>query len=95
MCIVGAVRTPIGAFQGSLASLTATQLGSVAITGGHAGYAASTLVPAVDLLHGCSSACLCCLRTGALDRAGVAAEDVQEVYMGIVLSANLGQVVHP
>ncbi len=35
VCIVGAIRTPIGAFQGSLASLTATQLGSIAIAGAH------------------------------------------------------------
>ena len=31
---------------------------------------------------------------GALERAGVGADDVQEVYMGNVLSANLGQVLH-
>jgi len=29
---------------------------------------------------------------GALERAGVSGDDVQEVFMGNVLSANLGQV---
>jgi acetyl-CoA C-acetyltransferase len=58
--IVSAVRTPIGAFNGALASLTAPQLGSIAIK-------------------------------GALEKAGVAPELVQEVYMGNVLSAGMGQ----
>jgi acetyl-CoA acetyltransferase len=44
VCIVGAVRTPIGAFQGSLASLTATQLGSLAIRGGDADLSINTRV---------------------------------------------------
>lgn len=58
--IVSAVRTPIGSFGGSLASLSATQLGSIAIK-------------------------------GALEKAGVKAEDVEEVLMGNVVSAGLGQ----
>lgn len=58
--IVSAVRTPIGSFGGSLASLSATQLGSIAIK-------------------------------GALEKAGVASEEVNEVFMGNVVSANLGQ----
>ncbi len=58
--IVSAVRTPIGAMNGSLSSLTATQLGSIAIK-------------------------------GALEKAGIAPELVQEVYMGNVISAGLGQ----
>ena len=58
--IVSAVRTPIGAMNGSLSSLTATQLGSIAIK-------------------------------GALEKAGIAPEMVQEVYMGNVISAGLGQ----
>lgn len=58
--IVSAVRTPIGSFGGSLASLSATQLGSIAIK-------------------------------GALEKAGVKAEDVKEVLMGNVVSAGLGQ----
>jgi acetyl-CoA C-acetyltransferase len=58
--IVSAVRTPIGAFNGSLAALTAPQLGSIAIK-------------------------------GALAKAGVSPEMVQEVYMGNVISAGLGQ----
>lgn len=58
--IVSAVRTPIGSFNGSLASLSATQLGAAAIK-------------------------------GAVDRAGIQPDQVQEVFMGNVLSANLGQ----
>ncbi|RMG18767.1 MAG: acetyl-CoA C-acetyltransferase [Deltaproteobacteria bacterium] len=58
--IVGAARTPIGAFQGSLAPLSAPKLGAVAIS-------------------------------GALERAGVAPEEVQEVLMGEVLQAGVGQ----
>jgi acetyl-CoA C-acetyltransferase len=58
--IVSAQRTPIGAFQGALAPLTAPQLGSAAIK-------------------------------GALEAAGVKPADVQDVIMGNVLSANLGQ----
>eukprot|EP00897_Mesotaenium_endlicherianum_P005701 jgi/Mesen1/5159/ME000256S04340 len=60
VCIVGAARTPMGGLMGSLASLTAIQLGSVAIS-------------------------------AALKRASVAADNVQEVLMGNVLTANLGQ----
>lgn len=58
--IVSAVRTPIGAFNGSLASLTATQLGAAAIK-------------------------------GALNKAGVSPDQVNEVFMGNVISAGLGQ----
>ncbi|UXX81201.1 acetyl-CoA C-acyltransferase [Reichenbachiella carrageenanivorans] len=58
--IVSAVRTPIGSFGGSLSSLTATKLGSIAIT-------------------------------GALEKAGVKTELVDEVFMGNVVSAGLGQ----
>jgi acetyl-CoA C-acetyltransferase len=58
--IVSTVRTPIGAFNGALAPLQATQLGALVIK-------------------------------GALERAGVAASEVNEVYMGNVISANLGQ----
>ena len=58
--IVGAARTPIGRFLGGLASLTAPQLGAVAIR-------------------------------AALERAGVSAGDVQEVIMGNVLQAGVGQ----
>src|SRR5690242_5703064 len=58
--IVSAQRTPIGAFQGVLAPVTATQLGSVAIR-------------------------------GALEAAGIKPAEVQEVIMGNVLSAGLGQ----
>lgn len=58
--IVDAVRTPIGSFQSSLSSLSATQLGGLAIK-------------------------------GLLDRSGISVEEVNEVYMGNVCSAGLGQ----
>ena len=58
--IVGKARTPIGRFQGALASQTAPQLGAVAIT-------------------------------GALKDAGLSTEDIDEVIMGEVLSAGVGQ----
>jgi acetyl-CoA C-acetyltransferase len=58
--IVSAKRTPIGAFLGALAPLTAVQLGSAAIK-------------------------------AAVEAAGIDAGDVQEVIMGCVLPAGLGQ----
>ncbi|HET8858928.1 acetyl-CoA C-acyltransferase [Marivirga sp.] len=58
--IVSAVRTPIGSFGGSLASLSAIDLGAAAIK-------------------------------GALSKANVDAKEVDEVFMGNVVSANLGQ----
>ena len=58
--IVSAVRTPLGSFGGKLSSLTAVELGSIAIK-------------------------------GALKKAGVDPSEVQEVIMGNVISANLGQ----
>ncbi|NBB84301.1 MAG: acetyl-CoA C-acyltransferase [Alphaproteobacteria bacterium] len=58
--IVDAARTPMGGFQGDLADVKATTLGSVAIE-------------------------------AALDRAGLPAEAVDEVVMGCVLPAGLGQ----
>jgi acetyl-CoA C-acetyltransferase len=58
--IVSAVRTPIGAFNGSLAAVSATQLGAVAIK-------------------------------GALAKAGISPEMVEEVFMGNVISAGMGQ----
>lgn len=58
--IISAVRTPIGSFGGSLAEVSATKLGSVAIK-------------------------------GALEKAGVDPKEVNEVFMGNVISANLGQ----
>ncbi|MDB5128422.1 acetyl-CoA C-acyltransferase [Mucilaginibacter sp.] len=58
--IVSATRTPIGSFGGSLASLSATQLGAIVIK-------------------------------SAIEKAGLQPSDIQEVYMGNVLSANLGQ----
>jgi acetyl-CoA C-acetyltransferase len=58
--ILAARRTPVGAFQGAFASVTAPQLGSVAIK-------------------------------AALADSGVAAEQIDEVIMGCVLSAGIGQ----
>lgn len=58
--IVAAARTPMGSFNGKLASVPAPKLGAVAIK-------------------------------GALEQAGVDAKEVQEVFMGNVLSAGLGQ----
>ncbi|MBL9039709.1 MAG: acetyl-CoA C-acyltransferase [Archangium sp.] len=58
--IVGAARTPVGAFQGALASLTAPQLGAIAIK-------------------------------AALERAGLKPDQVQQVFMGNVLTAGIGQ----
>jgi len=58
--IVSAVRTPIGSFGGSLASLSAVDLGAAAIK-------------------------------GALTKANVDAKEVNEVFMGNVVSANVGQ----
>jgi acetyl-CoA C-acetyltransferase len=58
--IVGAARTPIGSFLGSLAAVTAPRLGAVAIR-------------------------------AALARAGVAVDAVDEVVMGNVLQAGVGQ----
>ena len=58
--ILGSARTPIGAFLGRLAPLTAPQLGSIAIR---------------------------C----ALERSGVRGDDVDDVYMGNVVQAGVGQ----
>lgn len=58
--IVAAVRTPMGSFGGSLRSLSATQLGALAIK-------------------------------GAIEKAGIDAALVTDVFMGSVLQANLGQ----
>ena len=58
--ITGAARTPLGAFQGAFSTVTAPQLGSVAIR-------------------------------AALARAGVDPASVEEVLMGNVLPAGLGQ----
>ena len=58
--IAGAVRTPIGSFQGGLSSLKSTQLGSIVIR-------------------------------EALNRADIHPAKVNEVVMGCVLAAGLGQ----
>jgi acetyl-CoA C-acetyltransferase len=58
--IVSAARTPVGSFNGALASLPAHELGKLAIQ-------------------------------AAVERAGIAAADVDEVIMGQVLQAGAGQ----
>jgi acetyl-CoA C-acetyltransferase len=58
--IASAARTPVGSFQGSLASLSAPQLGSIAIR-------------------------------GAIEKAGLKPSDIEEGFIGNVISANLGQ----
>lgn len=58
--IVGAARTAVGAFQGSLSSLTAPQLGAAAIK-------------------------------AAVERAGIKPDAVDQVVMGCVLQAGVGQ----
>ncbi len=58
--IVAVARTPVGAFGGSLSSLSAVQLGSITIK-------------------------------NAVSRANIKPEMVQEVFMGNVVSANIGQ----
>lgn len=58
--IMSAVRTPIGSFGGGLSTVSATQLGAVAIK-------------------------------GALEKIGLDGKEVDEVLMGSVLQANLGQ----
>ncbi len=60
VCIISAVRTPIGSYGGKLAGFTAVQLGSLAVK-------------------------------GAIEKATIPASTVQEVFMGNVISANLGQ----
>jgi acetyl-CoA C-acetyltransferase len=58
--ILGGARTPIGSFQGTLSSLAAPKLGSIAIK-------------------------------GALQNAGVTADQIEQVIMGNVLQAGVGQ----
>jgi len=58
--IISAVRTPIGSFGGSLASLSAITLGGIAVK-------------------------------GAVQRAGIDPKLIQEIFIGNVLSAGLGQ----
>jgi len=58
--IVSAARTPIGSFLGSLSTMSATQLGSIAIK-------------------------------GAMDKINLDPALVQEVFMGNVVQAGVGQ----
>ncbi len=58
--IVSVARTPVGCFGGGLSSLSAVELGSIAIK-------------------------------NAVQRAGIKPEQVDEVFIGNVISANLGQ----
>jgi acetyl-CoA C-acetyltransferase len=58
--IIAAVRTPMGSFGGALSTVSATQLGAIAIK-------------------------------GALNQAKLSVDLINEVFMGNVLQANLGQ----
>ncbi|MDO6655288.1 acetyl-CoA C-acetyltransferase [Anaerobacillus sp. 1_MG-2023] len=58
--IVSAIRTPVGSFNGSLKSISATELGAMVIK-------------------------------GAVEKAGLSIDQVEEVIMGNVLQAGLGQ----
>ncbi len=58
--IASYARTPMGGFQGALASVKATDLGAVAVK-------------------------------AAVDRAGLAGDAIERIYMGCVLPAGLGQ----
>ena len=60
MVIVSVARTPVGSFQGSLASVSAPKLGAIALK-------------------------------GAIDKAGIDPSLVEELYLGNVVSAGLGQ----
>lgn len=60
--IVGAARTPIGNFNGSLASISAVELGSVALR-------------------------------EALAKASVKGDQVDEVFMGQILTAGTGAIL--
>ncbi|PWZ10187.1 Acetyl-CoA acetyltransferase, cytosolic 1 [Zea mays] len=94
-CIVGVARTPIGALLGSLSSLPATKLGSIAIQGtylsrhslGSDGFGRISNNPSTNCRNMCGPSQI----PGALKRAKVDPALVQEVFMGNVLSANLGQ----
>jgi acetyl-CoA C-acetyltransferase len=58
--VLSYARTPMGAMQGALADVSATELGATAVK-------------------------------AAVERAGVAGEDIDRIYMGCVLPAGLGQ----
>ena len=58
--IVSYARTPMGAFQGQLSPVSATELGSAAVA-------------------------------AAVDRAGIAGDQIDKIFMGCVLPAGLGQ----
>src|SRR3978361_41971 len=58
--IVSATRTPVGSFGGSLASLSATQLGALVIK-------------------------------SAVEKSGLKPDQIQEIYIGNGMSANVGQ----
>jgi acetyl-CoA C-acetyltransferase len=60
VCIVSAVRTPIGSFGGALKDVSAPELGAVAIK-------------------------------AAVEKAGLKPEQIEAVYMGNVIQANVGQ----
>lgn len=89
VCIVGVARTPMGGFLGTLSSVPATKLGSIAIEGNYGNLCQFLLHCIWNLLKICSSHF--CWYVAALKRANVDPSLVEEVYFGNVLSANLGQ----
>lgn len=82
VCIIGAVRTPIGGLMGSLSSLSATQLGGQAI-------AAALRAARIEAASEPSSSAAASNGGGG---GGGNLDVVDEVIMGNVLSAGLGQV---
>ena len=87
VCIVGVARTPMGGFLGSLSSLSATKLGSIAIRGNYPNFTNHfNFIPlGTEILRFNHET------VGALRRANIDPSLVQEVFFGNVLSANLGQ----
>ena len=93
VCIVAASRTPIGGFQGSLTSFTAPQLGSLVLKGEQL-----FVRPTLQSAYTCEAVAVMVIYVGDLlyadvmQRSGVEGSLVEEVFMGNVLSAGLGQV---
>ncbi|CAI5994712.1 unnamed protein product [Closterium sp. NIES-64] len=94
VCIVGAARTPMGSFMGSLSSLSATQLGAIAIRGpADVEEVYMGNVQSADLGQAPTKFMFFppFVLAEAVGRSGLGPADVEEVYMGNVLSADLGQ----
>ena len=89
VCVVGVARTPMGGFLGTLSSVPATKLGSIAIEGNYVNLCQFVFHCIWSVLKICL--CLYCWYVAALKRANVDPSIVEEVFFGNVLSANLGQ----